>query len=97
VIKINFEGFNGRDKKLRDIIRFNMERFTPMFYRTNLLLHSQRVYLLVRDIMPVILPVYDDELNAEKALTLALIHDDAEIITGDVELYRKEIVKKWVI
>ena len=87
---ISSEGFNGREEKLREIIRFNMKRFTPMFYRTNLFFHAQRVYLLVEDMLPSVLPVYDGELDPEKALTLTLVHDDAEIITGDVQLYHKD-------
>ena len=60
-----------------------------MFYRTNLLLHCQRVSLLVEDILEIVSESCEN-FNSDKALTLALVHDDAEIVTGDVQLYYKE-------
>ena len=88
--EIDFAGFDGREEKLQKIIRYNMERRTPMHYRTNDLIHSKRVHLLVNDILPTIAPIYNNGLNPSKALTLALVHDDAEILTGDVQLYYKD-------
>lgn len=88
--EIDFSGFAGRDEKLEKIIRYNMERRTPMFYRTNLLLHSRRVAVLLGDIMDDVTTVYGAEFNSDKALTLALVHDDAEIVTGDVQVYYKD-------
>ena len=86
----DFLGFEGREEALRKIIRFNMERRTPMFYRTNDLIHSLRVHLLVKDIGSVLSETYGEEIDIDKTLTLALVHDDAEIITGDIQLYDKE-------
>ncbi len=40
--------------------------------------------------MPIAVENYNSELNPEKALTLALVHDDAEIITDDVSRYDKD-------
>src|SRR3989344_845874 len=88
--EIDFAGFDGREEKLQKIIRYNMERRTPMHYRTNDLIHSKRVHFLVNDILPTIAPIYNNGLNPSKALTLALVHDDAEILTGDVQLYYKD-------
>ena len=87
---IDFSGFRGREEKLRNILRYNMERRKPMFYRTNLLIHSRRVALLLEDISSEILNVYGDDFDFRKALTLALVHDDAEIVTGDIQLYYKD-------
>lgn len=88
--EIDFSGFKGRDEKLKKIMRYNMDRRTPMFYRTNLLLHSQRVGVLLGDIINDVIIVYGAEFNSVKALTLALVHDDAEIVTGDIQLYYKD-------
>ena len=87
---MELELFSDREKKLSSIIRFDMKRFDPMFYRTNLLIHSKRVYSLVKEIIPHLKSVYGDELDSEKALSLALVHDDAELVTGDVQLYDKK-------
>lgn len=88
--EIDFSGFAGRDEKLEKIIRYNMDRRTPMFYRTNLLIHSQRVALILADISEEVSKAYKEEFNYKKALTLALVHDDAEIVTGDIQLYHKD-------
>jgi 5'-deoxynucleotidase YfbR-like HD superfamily hydrolase len=90
VSDIDFADFNGREEALQNIVRYDMSRFTPMFYRTNVLLHSKRVYLLIKDVLPLIVPVYNGLFNSEEALTLALIHDDAEIVSGDVLRYHAE-------
>lgn len=82
--------FNGREEQLRRIVRWNMERRTPMFYRTNDLLHSQRVHFLVEDLVSVLREVYGNKFDVKKALYLALVHDDAEIVTGDVQVYYKD-------
>jgi len=94
-LKADFDGFYGREEKLKGILRYNMERRTPMFYRTNLLLHCQRVNLLVEDILEIVSESCEN-FNSDKALTLALVHDDAEIVTGDVQLYYKEKMKYLV-
>lgn len=82
--------FEGREEKLKSILRYNMAIRTPMFYRTNDLIHSQRVFLLLKDISDVVKTKLGDNFNLAKALHLALVHDDAEIITGDIQLYYKE-------
>lgn len=84
--QISFKGFNGRKEALQSIKRFAV--CNPMFYRTDLLIHSYRVHWLVEALLPLAAGTFS-ELNPEKARTLALVHDDAEIITGDVQLYVK--------
>ena len=85
-----FEGFYGREEGLVKILRFNADMRTPMFYRTNDLLHAQRVRVLVQDMLPSILDVLGSSFDDEKALLIAEVHDDPELITGDVLLYSKE-------
>jgi len=89
-----FYDFKDRDDKLKAIIRYNMPKFTPMFYRTNLLTHSARVNLLVRSALPSIKSNWGMSFNSEKACTLAFAHDDAEIISGDVLRYQKDRMTK---
>ena len=88
-------GFEGREEALEKITRFSL--YDVMFYRTDLLMHSQRVYWLVKDILPKAKEVYGEELDEDKVLALAVVHDDAEIITGDIQLADKlEMLEKEV-
>lgn len=61
-----------------------------MFYRTNDFIHSQRVLWHLEEAIPDIQRVYGNMFDIGFARTLALVHDDAEILTGDVQLYDKE-------
>ncbi len=78
--------FTGREDALRSIYRYSM--FYVMFYRNDLFLHSKRVAWLVESLLPLV-KKHIPEFNEAKALTLALVHDDAEIITGDAQLGHK--------
>ena len=60
-----------------------------MFYRTNLLTHSRRVSWLVENISPYAVSAFGNNFNPEKAIILALVHDDAEIIMGDYQAGNK--------
>jgi len=75
---ISFEGFEERERELKKIKRFHM--FDFMRYRTNVFQHSQRVLWIVEE-----LSEYAPPMDIEKARTLALVHDDAEMITGDIQ------------
>jgi hypothetical protein len=88
--EVDFKGFDGRDRELKKIIRYSMKTRTPMFYRTNLYIHSRRLFVLIKDSAEMINSIYGDDFDIDKALTLALVHDDAEIVTGDIQLYYKE-------
>lgn len=83
---ISFAGFDGRKEDLEAIKRFNS--LQPMYYRTNDYSHSQRVLWLVEELLPYAVTVFP-HLDAEMARTLAPVHDDSEIITGDIELDKK--------
>lgn len=78
--------FPGREEALRQVTRFHI--FNPMFYRSNDAIHSRRVHNILRHIMPFVrrrMPNFDESL----AEALALVHDDAEIITGDEQAGNK--------
>lgn len=78
-----------RERKLRSIERFSM--FDVFFYRSTLWHHQLRVALIVDELTPLarkLLPHCD----TQKAYALALVHDDAEMITGDVQLGHKQLM-----
>lgn len=82
---ISFRGFKGRSKLLREIKRYSM--YEVMFYRTNVEWHSKRVQWIADELIPFLLR--DTSLDFEKLRILCRIHDDLEIITGDIQLGRK--------
>ena len=84
------EGFIGREDALSRVKRYIHDITPIMFYRTNVLTHSQRVLWHLEEAIPDILVTYGDDFNIDFARTLALVHDDVEILTGDVQLYEKE-------
>jgi hypothetical protein len=59
-----------------------------MYYRTDLLIHSQRVPQIVRDLLPAVQAIYPD-INPKLAMAISRYHDDQEIVTGDVPLQMK--------
>ncbi|MDP3986660.1 MAG: HD domain-containing protein [Nanoarchaeota archaeon] len=87
--EIVLDGFHGREEALSEI-----KRYTPfasvMYYRTNNLIHSRRVLWHLEAAVPDILGAFGSEFDVEFARTLASVHDDAEILTGDAQLYDKE-------
>lgn len=76
-----------REEKLREIERFSF--FDVFFYRSNLWHHQLRVFLLVRELEPLITKLLP-QCDTKKAQVLALVHDDAETITGDIQLGHKQ-------
>lgn len=80
-----------RKVQLESIERFGI--FDTMFYRTNDLIHAHRVSWLTRELMQVAKKFYKN-LDGEKAVLLALVHDDAEVITGDYNASHKDFGSK---
>jgi len=81
----------SREENLRAIKRYSMTEV--FFYRSSLWHHSLRVAFIVDAISGIateLLPGFD----AKKAFVLALVHDDAEIITGDVQLGHKQVMSQ---
>lgn len=60
-----------------------------MMYRTNLYTHSYRVAAIVHALNPFAEKVFGKAYDERKAEILALVHDDAEIVFGDVQLGNK--------
>ncbi len=74
-----------RREKLESIFRYHF--FDKMFYRSNLWQHSHRVLWLLEEIAPLANKYIDFDI--EKARIYALVHDDAEMITGDIQAIEK--------
>lgn len=90
---ITLIGFEGREEILAKIKRY-IHHITPiMYYRTNDLTHSRRVLWHLEQALPDILTIYH-HFEVDFARTLAVVHDDVEILTGDVQLYDKEHMRK---
>lgn len=83
---ITFPELAGRKEELERIERFNM--YPVMYYRTNVFIHSQRVRWITEELVPPLKQAFNN-FDAELARILALVHDDAEVITGDVQLGHK--------
>ena len=84
--QINFKGFEKIREELEKITRYsNME---TMYYRTNDISHSKNVFYLLKETMPKIRKTFP-KFDEEKALVMAAIHDDAEILIGDFQAGNK--------
>lgn len=77
---VDFSDFEGRKDALSDIYRYS--NYKTSLYRSNLFVHSRRIFFLLRKALPELLAVFPG-LDVRKTELLALVHDDAEILTGD--------------
>jgi 5'-deoxynucleotidase YfbR-like HD superfamily hydrolase len=77
----------GRDEDLRGVSRYSL--YKVMLYRTNLYTHSHRVAALVRAMNPVAVSVFGAKYDPRKAELIAYVHDDAELVFGDVQAGNK--------
>ncbi len=95
-VPINLDNLNkkGREEDLAKVKRYLNEIQSVMFYRTNDLIHSRRVLWHLEEAISDISLVYGRGFNFEFARTLALVHDDAEIITGDPQLNEVETMSE---
>jgi 5'-deoxynucleotidase YfbR-like HD superfamily hydrolase len=82
-----FKHFIGRDDALRKVTRYSLKEI--MLYRTDLYTHSHRTAALVRAMNPIAAAVFGESYDPIKAELMALVHDDAEIIFGDVQAGNK--------
>ncbi|HEV3245319.1 MAG TPA: YfbR-like 5'-deoxynucleotidase [Candidatus Paceibacterota bacterium] len=71
-----------RERGLKALYRYS--RFELMYYRSNLWMHSWRMLWLVEALAPLA-EKHLKGVDIEKARTLALVHDDAEVVFGDVQ------------
>ncbi len=78
---IDSSQFTGRKEKLKAIIRYG--KFPQMFYRTNLWTHTHRMSWMVEAVADAVKSVYP-MFDVELARTMAFVHDDIEMIIGDI-------------
>lgn len=76
------DAFTERAKLLQNIFRFSMIK--PFYYASSVWLHEIRVSLLVTELSKIAVEL-GIPVNTEKARLTALVHDDAEIVMGDVQ------------
>jgi 5'-deoxynucleotidase YfbR-like HD superfamily hydrolase len=82
------EMFPNREKNLRAVSRYSL--YPIMFYRTNLWNHSRRVAWIVEKLLPFAKRAYGTQFDDKKTLALSLVHDDAEMLFGDIQAGNKE-------
>ncbi len=83
--------FPGREEGLRKIKRFTL--YSTVFYRFSDFSHSKRVAWHAASIESLLLQVHPG-FDIKRALAIALVHDDAELITGDYQAGNKSKMTK---
>lgn len=81
------DAFTDRATPLQNIFRFSMIK--PFYYASSVWLHEIRVSLLVVELSKIAVGL-GIVINAEKARLTALVHDDAEIVMGDIQQGHKQ-------
>lgn len=81
---------SDREMKLKEIYRYSF--FDVVYYRSNLWMHTHRVLWLLEELMPIAKKYI--EFDEEKARALALVHDDPEMLTGDIQAIVKSRMTK---
>lgn len=84
--------FSGREAGLRSVKRYSLYR--TMWYRTDLWGHTRRVAWIVEELIPLAQKVFNESFDPAKAVALALVHDDAEIVFGDIQAGNKAKMSK---
>jgi len=84
----------GRAEKLRSLIRYKIRK--PMLYRTDLELHSRRVSWIADSLAAPATERFP-KYNPELARLLALVHDDLEMVIGDIQAGNKVLMNQTQI
>ncbi len=79
--------FPDREEGLRAIGRYSL--YPVVFYRSSDFSHSKRVAWLLASLEAVITKTFSGSFDIDRALTMALVHDDAELVTGDYQAGNK--------
>lgn len=81
-----------READLKKVLRFHdpKHRFEVMFYRTNLLVHTQRVPLIIEELIPMAIN-HCTSFDPKLALLIGKHHDDPELVAkrGDMSFQLK--------
>ncbi|MBL8030853.1 MAG: hypothetical protein JNK33_00805, partial [Candidatus Doudnabacteria bacterium] len=79
--------FTKRTAPLQNIFRFSM--IQPFYYASSVWLHEIRVSLLVVELSKIATKL-GIAIDTEKARLTALVHDDAELVMGDIQQGHKQ-------
>lgn len=66
----------SREERMRAVMRYRL--FEQMHHRSSLWLHAKRVAWVTEELAKLV------PADASRAVALALVHDDAELMTGDI-------------
>jgi len=75
--------FPNREADSRRIKRWHT--WKPMYYRPDLYSHGKKIGWFVEAVAPVLVKTFGSQFDVKRAVALALVHDDPEIITGDYQ------------
>lgn len=78
-----FKDFIGREEELSRVLRYKI--YTTMYYRTDLVIHSLRVSWIIKELNPLAIKAFSNAYDPIKAEIMGMVHDDAEIVMGDIE------------
>lgn len=79
----------SRENELKKVLRYGLWE-SPIFYKANLWIHTQRVSWIAENIALFLQKSLHIQIDSHLVKNLALVHDDEEIITGDIVGPQKE-------
>ena len=73
----------SREQELRNEYRYGFYT-CPIFYKAHLWIHSARISWITREIATFLAELCPGKFDIEKVVALSIVHDDTEIIVGDI-------------
>lgn len=82
-----FKDFKNREQLLRAVKRYSIRKV--MYYRPDIYTHSLHVGWIIHSLASNLIDAYGDTIDIDKAIIMAFVHDDLEVIMGDVQAAHK--------
>ena len=73
----------SREQELRNEYRYGFFS-CPIYYKANLWIHTARISWITREIATYLAELCPGKFDIELAVALSIVHDDTEIIVGDI-------------
>lgn len=73
----------SREQELREVYRYGFYD-SPIYYKANLRIHTARISWICRNIGEYLEKLRPNTFDIEKLVALSIVHDDTEIIVGDI-------------
>ena len=73
----------SREQELRNEYRYGFFS-CPIYYKANLWIHTARISWITREIATFLDSLRPNSFDIEKTVALSIVHDDTEIIVGDI-------------